>query len=155
MGHHQTRNRGEGEWSCATRPTLRIVSDDAWAAAHSRLQAAQRTYPAGTAGELWGRPATGLEAKYLLSGLSRCAVCGGSLLVKTRAHGRKRVARYGCSIYHHRGRAICGNALEMSMAAADDAMLDAIRDDILHPDVVREAVAEALRVLTTPTVAER
>jgi hypothetical protein len=40
----------------------------------------------------------------------------------------------------------------MSMAAADAAMLDAIREDILHPDVVREAVAEALSVLTTPTL---
>lgn len=51
----------------------------------------------GTNGHLWGRPATGTTAKYLLTELVRCGACGGGMIVKTRAHGRKRSYRYACS----------------------------------------------------------
>jgi DNA invertase Pin-like site-specific DNA recombinase len=151
-GQKHPSERAEAEWIRRQAPHLRIVSEEAWTAAHRRLQAAQKTYLRGTKGQLWGRPPTCIETKYLLTGLARCAVCGGVLLVKTRPHGSRRVARYACSSYHRRGASICGNRLETPLKLANAALIDMLREDILHPDVVREAMAEALSALTTPTV---
>ena len=125
------------------------MTEDDWNAAHHRLQASHRTYLRGTDGQLWGRPMSGIDAKHLLTGLARCGCCGGGLLVKSRAHGRKRAVRYGCSSYHLRGRAICTNGREMSMADADEAMLGAIREDVLDSEVIDLAVKEAVQLLTS------
>ena len=38
-------------------------------------------------GKLWGRPETGLESRYLLTGLAACGVCGASLHVRLRRPG--------------------------------------------------------------------
>jgi site-specific DNA recombinase len=149
-GVKRQRDRAEGEWLRREAPDLRIVTDAAWDAAHGRLRAAQRTYLRGTAGQLWGRPMSGVDAKHLLTGIARCGCCGGGVLEKTRAHGRRRVARYACASYHNRGRAVCANRLEATIAAVDAALIEMIREDILHPDVVQDALAEALRALTAP-----
>jgi hypothetical protein len=93
---------------------------------------------------------TGVGAKYLLVGLARCGLCGGGMLVKSREHGRKRHHRYACSSYHLRGRSVCPNHLELPLAAAEAQILEAIEVDILVPDVVDVAIAEAIEMLTAP-----
>ncbi len=143
---HVTR-RPESEWVRHECQELRIVSEAAWDAAHTRLAAARSTYLRKTSGQLWGRPMTGLNAKYLLVGLMHFASCGGGVLVKSRHHGRKRNYRYACSSYHLRGRSVCSNHLELPMEAAHDLMLDAVEQDILAPDVVDAAIAEAVALL--------
>jgi site-specific DNA recombinase len=74
-GRHAQHARPEAEWMRREAPDLRIVSEALWRAAYARLDAARATYLAGTQGNPWGRPPTGGTTKYLLSGLSRCAVC--------------------------------------------------------------------------------
>lgn len=91
------------------------MSENLWAAARERLDEARQTYLRGRKGQLWGRPTGGVESKYLLTGLMRCDVCGGPVYVKTRSHGRRRAAYYGCTSYHLRGRAVCTNAIEVAM----------------------------------------
>jgi site-specific DNA recombinase len=147
-GVTHAQDRAESDWIRVDAPHLRIVTDAEWTAAHARLQASQRTYLRGTDGRLWGRPMSGIDSKHLLTGLARCSCCGGGVLVKSRAHGRKRAVRYGRSSYHLRGRSICENGREMSMADADAAMLDAIREDVLDPEVIDLAVAEAVQTLS-------
>jgi hypothetical protein len=44
-------------------PQLRVVSEDLWIAVHERLDASRRQYLRGTKGQLWGRPARGVESK--------------------------------------------------------------------------------------------
>ena len=105
-------------------PHLQMVTTGLWKAAHTRLKGARAIYLRGTQGQLWGRPTDGVESKYLLTGLARCGVCGGSLVVRSRSHGGRRAFFYGCTSYHHRGRTVCTNTLEMPMLAADEAVLE-------------------------------
>jgi len=111
--------------SSVPAPHLRIVSDASWDAVHRRLEGARAIYLRTNKGLLWGRPTSGIESKYLLSGLARCGSCGGSLVVRSRASGapgrrRRRAFFYTCSSFHHRGAAVCANSLEMSLQVADD-----------------------------------
>lgn len=70
----------------AQRPDLRIVSDELWDAVHKRLAAMRGGYIRSCNGQLYGRPDKGLASRYLLSGLMRCAECGGSLVALTSGH---------------------------------------------------------------------
>ena len=80
------------DWITIEAPQLRIVSEAHWLAAHGRLEHTRQTYFRGTHGHLWGRPADGHESKYLLTGLSRCGLCGGTLIVRSRGACRRGIA---------------------------------------------------------------
>ena len=149
-GQTQQHARDEAEWLRVPAPQLRIVEDRAWDAAHTRLGNARANYLRGTKGRLWGRPADGVESKYLLSGLARCGECGGSLVVRSRSHGRRRAYYYACTSYHHRGRSVCQNRLEMPLAAADEAVLTQLELDALSPNVIEAALERALAQLASP-----
>ena len=123
---------------------------EVWKAVHRRLKGARAIYLRGTQGQLWGRPTDGVESKYLFTGLARCGVCGGSLVVRSRSHGGRRAFFYGCTSYHHRGRSVCTNTLEMLILAADEAVLSQLEGDALCPEVVDAALARAVQRLTTP-----
>ena len=149
-GQTQQHARDEAEWLRVPAPELRIVEDRAWDAAHTRLGNARANYLRGTKGRLWGRPADGIESKYLLSGLACCGECGGSLVVRSRSHGRQRAYYYACTSYHHRGRSVCENRLEMPLAAADEAVLTQLELDVLSPSVIEAALERALAQLASP-----
>jgi hypothetical protein len=65
-GIQQQRKRPEREWINIPMPELRIISDAEWKAAHHRLDTTRNTYLRGSKGELWGRPASTIDSKYLL-----------------------------------------------------------------------------------------
>ena len=143
-GVSKASRRPEGEWVRLSAPELRIVSDELWAAAHGRLKVTRDSYLRSTKGRLWGRPASGLESKYLLTGLAQCDTCGGSLFVRSRQHGRQRVFFYGCTTYHLRGHTACTNHIEVPMEATDRAVLTALEEKVLRPDVLVETVRKAV-----------
>ena len=136
--------RQESEWVRVPAPDLRIVDDTAWAAAHTRLDAARAVYFKGTNGRRFGRPAIGNPSKYLLTNLAQCGVCGSSLKVRTRSHRHFRAKFYGCSGYHDRGRTVCPNGADVPMEDADNIVLEAVLDDVLTQDVLEDAVNEAI-----------
>ena len=68
--------RPEAEWVRIPVPELQIVSDELWEAVHDRLAGARETYLRRANGQLWGRPASGVESKYLLTGMAQCGTCG-------------------------------------------------------------------------------
>lgn len=138
-GQHRQHARPEAEWVRLPAPDLQIVPADLWERAQRRMAESRARYLGGTQGRRWGRPAGHYASKYLLVGLAACQDCGGGLLVKTRDHGRKRAYRYGCSSHHLRGRAVCANGLEAMMAEADQLVINAVRQDVLDPEVIGEA----------------
>jgi hypothetical protein len=75
----------------------------------------------------------------------------GGMFVHSRAHGGRRVPFFGCMTYHQRGRAVCGNNLEVPLEAADQAVLVAVEHDLLRVEVLETALAKALDLLR-PTV---
>ena len=146
-GQHHASNRPSGDWIRVPAPELRIVDDELWQAAHARLEAARAIYLRGTNGQAFGRPVLGNPSPYLLTNLASCACCGGSLRVRTRDHGRTRAKFYGCAGYHERGRAVCSNRRELPMADGNAILLEALLDDVLAPDIVNDAIAEAISLI--------
>jgi site-specific DNA recombinase len=69
-------------------PTLRIVPDELWAAARERMAATHAVYLRRMGGQLGGKPASGLESRYLLAGFLRCGVCGGNLIISKKTGKR-------------------------------------------------------------------
>ena len=154
-GQKRCQKRAESEWVIVEAPELRIVPQALWDAAHGRLADSRKIYLRGTDGQLWGRPPSGVEAKYLLTGMASCWKCGGTLEVRSRAHGSRRGFFYTCSTYRRRGVAVCDNQAWIPMRAADEAVLEAIESDVLQPAIVEAAVARALQMLTAPQEVEQ
>ena len=138
------------DWITVEAPHLRIVTDAQWIAAHGRLGQTRQTYLRGTHGQLWGRPVDGHESKYLLTNMSRCGLCGGTIIVQSRSHGRQRAFFYVCSSFHHRGKTICPNSLKMRLEVADDAILSSLERELLDPEILQEAAARAAARVAAP-----
>jgi hypothetical protein len=137
------------------RPDLRIVSDEAWKAAHARLRGirARLETAQGT------RPGVrrDIDSKYLLSGFARCGTCGGTLSALSRSHGKKRAFFYGCLAHAKRGATVCDNALVKPVGRVDDAVLAELKF-VLRPAVVRaiiDGVFEALKPTTVTNTLAR
>jgi site-specific DNA recombinase len=143
-GVQQPRKRPEKDWLTIPMPQLRIISDAEWKSAHDRLTATRAIYLRGTNGNLWGRPASTLDSKYLLTGLVKCGLCGGSLYVKSHVRKDGRALFYGCTNFHLHGRAACTNGTLISMEAANKAVLSVLENDVLHPDVTDTVVKKAM-----------
>lgn len=150
-GRRQTSRSQRGtpsdDWVRVEAPRLRIVSDELWQTAHERLHRARHIYERGTGGKLHGKPANGIESKYLLTGLALCSLCGGALTIRSRNHGARRAFFYECLTHVQRGPAVCANSMAMPMAAVDDAVLAAIESTVLRADVVAAAIDEAASTL--------
>ena len=103
---------------------------------------------------LWGKPANGIESKYLLTGLGQCAACGGGWLVMSRSHGKRRAFVYACATCHHKGKAICSNNAQIWLGDADWAVMEAVQDELLDPAVVAHALESAAAALVTAPSAD-
>src|SRR5207244_663615 len=145
-GRRKESDRPTNEWVITSAEHLRIVSDDLWAKAHGALHSRQKAYGFKRGSP---RPVGALEAKYLLTGMVECGVCGGTI-VQTW-NGRK--PAYRCWYNHSRGRPVCANSLVVDMHLADDTVLQAITRDVLDPEVVGEALDLALRDVEQPATA--
>ncbi len=127
-GKRVRRERPRAEWVEQDQPELAIVSREQWEAVQRRSRAQSRA--SGVA----GRP-----PRHLLSGLLRCGECGGPLVVVDRY-------RYGCAAAKDRGT--CSSRIRLPRAAAEDAMLAGVREQLLSEEAFRRyqrAAREALR----------
>ncbi len=138
--------RPEREWVRLEVPKLRIIEDALWTAAHRRLEDARASYLWSTNGKLNGRaPAVkAIDSKYLLTGFAQCALCGGSMMARSRDYGSRRKFGYLCGYHHQRGRSVCVNGLEAPMEVTDHAVLGSIERDLLRPEVVERAIELAI-----------
>jgi bifunctional non-homologous end joining protein LigD len=101
-----------------------------------------------------GAPPWSREAKYLLTGLLSCR-CGAGMEARSRPSVRaERVRFYECSAHHSQGRTICSNGLILPMDVADDAVLSAVKDSILHPKALDLALSRLTARLTKPVAAD-
>jgi site-specific DNA recombinase len=138
----------EAQWVRHEAPELRIVSNDLWQAAQARLQQARDTYVRGAGGRLMTRPSVrDFETPYLLSGIARCAECGGPLGTVTRDFKRQgRRKFYGCQYHDDRGKHVCANRILIAQETLDRAVLTAIRE-VLEECVLEQAVTRTMERL--------
>jgi len=139
-GRAQRSERPPGSWLHVPAPDLQIVSAELWA--ESQRARGRREAQYATGGRSY-RP-----SRYLLSGLARCATCGGGFASQTRSHGAHRALFYACTTHWKRGPEACQNGLVGRMEAIDAEVLATIADDILRPSVVEQAIALALEELS-------
>lgn len=134
-GRQHQRPRPADDWIRVERPELRIISDELWAAARARLEQSRVAY-LRKSGQPAGAPINGIEARHLLIGLGACARCGGPLTARRQ--------RYMCLGFVKGGPRACRNNMKLPLQAADEAVLSAIEDQVLRPEVVAAAIQEAV-----------
>lgn len=95
-----------------------------------------------------GRPPSRRASRYLLSGLTRCAECGGNMVVIGAAIGGRAPRRYHhyyiCSTHHNRGSTVCGNDRRVRIELLDGPIVEAIRQSVLSPEAVEYTIEKAV-----------
>lgn len=140
-GEKHPTARAEGEWLRLDVPELRIVEEELWQDAQTRLRETRAKYLRSTGGRLWGKPLEGVESKYLLPGLARCGICGGGLYVQTRKSGGRRTAFYGCTTYHLKGTRACRNHQVVPMDVIDRAIIGTLLDTLFERAFLADVLA--------------
>jgi len=150
-GTKAQRKRPASEWLRLPAEELRIVSAELWDAAHRRLAGTRNTFRPRA-----GQPRARLDltSPYLLSGLGRCALCGGSLIAMSRHHGRRRGFFYGCAYNSKRGPTVCRNHLHIPQETLERAVRDAVAT-ALDPAVLEAAIDRAMELVEERREASR
>jgi site-specific DNA recombinase len=113
------------------RADLRIVSEELWSSVVRPIAAKThmgRARPSGT------------RARYLLSGFSKCGVCGGRMQVGNGKASHTPIKVYACA--SHRDRGTCDNSLRRPVEAVDAVVLDWISRNVLSEEVVAKCLRE-------------
>lgn len=134
-GRRLRQERPESEWYTTEHPELAIVDAATWNAAQARMRGMSPNRLEKPAGGP-GRP-----ARHILSGILRCDVCGGPLVIVDRY-------RYGCATHKDRGDAACNSRIRVPRAGAEEALLASIRKDLLSDAAfqrLQRAVAAELK----------
>lgn len=130
--------RSEAEILCIQKPELRIVSEELWAAARRRI--VKQTKPwHGTAGR---------KPQSLLSGLAKCARCGGGIKMKTGKFGSKPTRMYLCAYHDDRGSAVCDNSLRRPVEEIDAQLLALVQASFQQEKFIEKIFAEVRRRMT-------
>lgn len=117
-GRRVRQERPQSEWVVTEHPELAIVDAGTWAAVERRLRLQSRA----TGGSA-GRP-----PQHVLSGILRCGLCNGPMVVVDRYN-------YGCANAKQRGT--CAG-LRVARAAAEDRLLAAVRARLSAPEAFAE-----------------
>ena len=83
-----------------------------------------RVVSAGHGRAALGPPRERHRVAVLLTGSAQCGLCGGSLVVHSRASGGRRANAYLCSYHHLRGSTVCPGGLVLPMDRTNEAVLD-------------------------------
>ena len=127
-------------------PELRIIDEELWQAVKARqTEARKKAFSAGTslstednAGEDAddAKPKAGFwsnqRPRHLLTGLMRCAVCGG-------AYSKINVNLFGCAAARNKGT--CSNRLNIRVDAVDGIVLTGLKSRLMDPEIFKEFAA--------------
>jgi site-specific DNA recombinase len=129
-GRRRARLNAQAKWIIEDVPHMRIIDGDVWKAVKERQQHSRSrvvTKDKGVRSERARRP------RYLLSGLLKCGTCGGGFSKISRFH-------YGCSTARNKGT--CNNRLAVRRDKLEATVLDGLKDQLMHPELVTAFVHE-------------
>ena len=118
------------EWIVEEVPHLRIIDDELWERVKHR-QEKTRSRIVKDVGNIRSEKAR--RPRYLLSGLIKCGDCGGGFSMNG-------ANRYACSTARNKG--ICSNRLSIRRDDLEARVLDGLRKELMHPDLVKEFIDE-------------
>ena len=129
-GRRQARLNPKTKWIIEEVPHLRIIDDQLWSSVKERQQDSRSrvmTKDKGIRSERARRP------NYLLSGLLKCGTCGGGFSKISQSH-------YGCSTARNKGT--CNNLLAVRRDQLEATVLDGLKDQLMHPELVTAFIDE-------------
>lgn len=121
-GKRVSRPNTREDWTIIDMPGLRIVDDTVWTSA----QEMKRRFDALSGPQ---RPAQ----KHLLSGLIRCACCGGTFQIKHSG-------RMACATRRQKGPAACQNDRTVVLSSVTERIVAGIRRQLLKPEMAEQFV---------------
>ena len=124
-GKRVSRPNSPSDWVITAVPQLRIVDDDLWDQVKARQPAMRRVTSKGDP-QHFNRAR---RPKYLFSGLTKCAECGGGYVM----YWRDRLACFGA-----RSRGTCTNRLTISRQEVEERVLVALREKLMRRDLFEE-----------------
>jgi site-specific DNA recombinase len=113
------RARPRADWVRVDLPHLQIVDAETWKRAQNELDRHRLFNPRRS------------KHSYLLSGLVRCAGCGGSIVGQPQMHR----FRYRCAAY-------CGKVQSIREEHLNGAVWNAIKGALLNPDLIKRFVSD-------------
>jgi site-specific DNA recombinase len=129
-GRKVSKQRPPEEWKRVEVPEWRIVSEELWQAAHTRIVANGKKF---TAACLGGLNRTERSRSYLFSGLLVCGTCGSRLII-TSGNGKRAYVRYGCPSHRYRG--VCENDLTIRQDRLEAQLIGAIERRVLNSNLL-------------------
>lgn len=124
------RARPESEWRIVAHPELQIVSDELW----QRVQERQKRLMAIYSGAKKGLLPRSVTSPYLLSGILKCGVCGGNLIIITGYSSYGHYPQYGCSQHFNRGA--CSNSMLIRRDWIEERLLDELQNEVLKREAI-------------------
>ncbi len=110
------------EWIFHYVPELRIIEQDLWDRIKARQEAIKVERSTGKPNRLHERQ----RAKYLFSGLTRCACCGGGYSMISQS-------LVGCSTARNKGT--CKNRLNIRRDGLEKRVLDGLKGHLMDPEL--------------------
>ena len=131
-GKRVSRLNPREEWVIQDVPELRIIDQALWDAVKTRQQMVKQNTETGKENGIWERR----RARYLLSGLTRCGVCGGAYSTISATH-------VGCSTARNKGT--CSNRLSIKRTELEERVLSSLKGKLMDPTLFREFCDEFTR----------
>jgi DNA invertase Pin-like site-specific DNA recombinase len=133
-GKRVSRPNPPSEWTTTAVPRLRIVDDELWNQVKLRQVDMRRVTSSGDP----KRFNRARRPKYLFSGLTKCAECGGGYVM----YWRDRLACFSA-----RSRGTCTNRLTISRQEVEKRVLVALREKLMRRDLFEDFCREYVREL--------
>ena len=131
-GKRVSRLNPRTDWVIREVPELRIVEQNLWDVVKARQRMVKQNAETGEENGIWERR----RARYLLSGLTRCGVCGGGFSMISASH-------VGCSTARNKGT--CSNRMAIKRVALEERVLGALKNKLMDPALFREFCNEFTR----------
>lgn len=112
-----------------------IIDPALWERVKGRREAVAKAYQ--ESGHHFGATRS-VQTRFLLTGLLKCAVCGGNFATRV-AHTRRGSGRYyyyGCAFRARRGKAVCDNPTLLPQEAIERELLEVLQQAVLTPDML-------------------
>jgi len=141
----QARLNPESEWIIRDAPELRIIDDELWNAAKAR-QVAIKIRRGDSDREEENHFRERRRPKFLFSGLTKCACCGGGYSMIS-------ADLIGCSTARNKGT--CGNRTNIRRDRMEERVLNALRYHLMDPKLFKEFCDEFTREMNRLRMAGR
>jgi site-specific DNA recombinase len=135
-GKRVSRPNPPSDWVTTDVPQLRIVDEELWSQVKARQLEMRRVASSGDP----KRFNHARRPKYLFSGLTKCAECGGGYVM----YWRDRLACFGA-----RSRGTCTNRLTISRQEVEERVLVALREKLMRRDLFEDFCRECRRRFRT------